>query len=192
MARAAIFIGFWLLPTYMSKLQITIAILSISALLAARSVLNELNGNILTDKAQVAFTFEASNVDGTFTGLTGNIVFNPNDLANASISGSVPVESITTGIGFRNWHLKREKHFDAEQFPLISYQSTSIKPKDKAYLMDGNMTMKGITKPVSFEFTYDNKAFEGTATLYASDFDISVKNQREDNKVSIRVYVPIK
>lgn len=146
---------------------------------------------VVTDKAKVAFVFESKDVDGTFSGLTGNVIFNPNDLSNASISGSVPVETIVTGIGFRNWHLQREKYFDEEQYPTISYQSTAITKSGDGYRMEGNMTMKGITKPLTFNFTYNDKVFDGTASLISSDFDISIANDREKNKVSIHVVVPV-
>lgn len=146
---------------------------------------------VVTDKAIVEFVFESKGVDGTFSGLTGNILFNPNNLENASISGSVPVETIVTGIGFRNWHLKREKYFNEEDYPLISYQSTNISKSGTGYQMEGNITMKGITKPLTFNFTHQNKVFEGYATLYSSDFDISISDEREKNKVTIHVVVPV-
>lgn len=146
---------------------------------------------VVSDKAVVEFVFESKGVDGTFSDLTGSIVFDPNNLENANISGSVPVETITTGIGFRNWHLKREKYFNEEQYSRISYQSTRITETDDGYQMDGNITMKGSTQPLTFYFTYNNLVFEGNATLYSSDFDISISNEREKNKVSIRVLVPV-
>lgn len=146
---------------------------------------------IKQEGVQVSFVFEDKNVDGTFSDFSGNIQFDPDNLAQSSISGSVPVETIVTGIGFRNWHLKREKYFNEEQYPRIKYESKQISRTEDGYKMTGNMTIKGTTKPVDFTFTYQDKVFKGNAILYSSDFGVSINKDREDNKVSIQVEVPV-
>src|SRR6478609_1115178 len=65
-------------------------------------------------------------VDGSFSGLTGTVLFDPEHLSHSSIEASVNAASINTGIELRNNHLKKEEYFNVEKFPRISMKSTSF------------------------------------------------------------------
>ena len=141
---------------------------------------------------KVRFNYVDKDVDGSLEGLQGDIKFDPNDLASSSISGSVDANTLSTGIGLRNWHLKGGSYFDTDEYPRMTYQSSSFEKTSTGYTMNGKLTIKDKTLDVPFNFTYQNKTFEGTATIYALDFDVSPTKKREDSKVVINVTIPVK
>ena len=141
---------------------------------------------------KVTFNYVDKDVDGSLSGLEGTIKFDPNDLAGSSISGSVDVNTLSTGIGLRNWHLKTGAYFNADDYPKMTYQSTGFQKTDDGYLMNGKLTIKDKTLDVPFNFTYSNKVFTGTAEIYALDYDVSPTKKREDSKVTIKVVIPVK
>jgi polyisoprenoid-binding protein YceI len=94
-------------------------------------------------------------VTGTFKGLKGAIVFDPHNLSACSFNVSVAVETINTGIGMRNNDLQKEKYFNRQKYPLITIKSQSIKKGtgNNGYVLLASLTMKGVTKTISFPFT---------------------------------------
>lgn len=148
--------------------------------------------NIDHNNVKVEFNYVDKDVDGSLSGLEGDITFDPNDLASSSISGSVDASTLSTGIGMRNWHLKGGSYFDVDDHPRMSYQSTSFEKTSTGYKMNGKLTIKGKSLDVSFNFTYKDKVFSGTATIYALDYDVSPTKKREESKVDIRVTIPVK
>ena len=105
-----------------------------------------------------SITFKIKNfglmVDGSFTGLAGTIVFNPNDLSNASLKAQINASSINTGIDMRDNHLKKEEFFDVNTFGTIRFASVKVeKVSDVKYTATGNLTIKKTTKEVKISFT---------------------------------------
>jgi polyisoprenoid-binding protein YceI len=93
-------------------------------------------------------------VEGSFSGLSGSVFFDKGDIAKSSVSVSVVSSSIKTGIGLRDRHLKKEEYLAVEKFPVISFVSKTISVQGKGtYLMVGYLTLKGVTKEVTFPFS---------------------------------------
>jgi polyisoprenoid-binding protein YceI len=122
-------------------------------------------------------------VRGRFTDFAGSIVGDPAKPEAATVEFTVKTASIDTANAKRDGHLKSADFFDAEKFPEISFKSTSIKStgKDK-YDVTGNLTMHGVTKPVTLQVTNlgtggtgkDQKfGFEASTTLNRKDFGIT-------------------
>ncbi|MEO7585524.1 MAG: YceI family protein [Ferruginibacter sp.] len=118
------------------------------------------------------------NVSGTFKGLKGTVLFDPANLAAATINASVDVSTINTGNNSRDNHLKKEEYFDAPKYAMIGFSSVKItnSAKPNSFFMEGKITIKGVTKKVSFPFTATPKAdgylFEGTFKLNRRDFAV--------------------
>jgi len=128
-----------------------------------------------------------STVTGTFTGLKGTIAFDPNDLAASSFRVSVAVETINSGIGMRDNHLKKDEYFDAQKYPLISIKSQSITrgAHDGAYIFSGTLTLKGITKSISFPFAAKpldgGYEFKGSFELNRLEYNVGPDNSIDKN-----------
>lgn len=96
-----------------------------------------------------------SNVTGSFQKFEGTIVSENDDFSGAKVSFSADIDTIFTGNDQRDGHLKSPDFFDAAQFPQLTFESTSFKKvSDDEYALEGNLTMKGTTKPVKLDVTY--------------------------------------
>jgi polyisoprenoid-binding protein YceI len=93
-----------------------------------------------------------SNVKGTFSGLTGTLTENTADPTRSTIEASIDVASISTGDAQRDGHLKSPDFFDGEKYPQMTFKSTRVERKgDGEYRVSGDLTIHGVTKPVTFE-----------------------------------------
>jgi polyisoprenoid-binding protein YceI len=130
-------------------------------------------------------------VTGTFKGA---IVFDPKNLSASSFNVSVSVKTINTGIGKRDNDLQKEKYFNQQKYPLITIKSQSIKKgagKDD-YVLLASLTMKGVTKTISFPFTAmpekGGYAFKGHFELNRMEFKVGPDNSIDKNiKVDLLV-----
>ena len=96
-----------------------------------------------------------SEVDGSFKIFDGNMVTTKDDFSDAKINFTVDVNSINTDNDSRDGHLKSDDFFNAEKFPNMSFVSTSFKKKSGAmYELVGNLTIRDVTKKVSFSVKY--------------------------------------
>ncbi|MGE4132207.1 MAG: YceI family protein [Bdellovibrionales bacterium] len=98
-----------------------------------------------------------SNVYGMFGSSEGHIVWNEAKPEKSSFEITTKADSITTLNEKRDKHLKGPDFFNTKQFPKIALKSKSIKRVGESkYQVEAALTMKGVTKPVSFEFTQYN------------------------------------
>lgn len=93
-----------------------------------------------------------SNVKGQFTGITGVLKFDENDVANASIEASIDATSINTRDAQRDAHLKSADFFDVEKFPALTFRSTRVEPTgDGELAVTGDLTIHGVSREVVFK-----------------------------------------
>lgn len=91
-----------------------------------------------------------TNVKGHFDAYDAHIAFEDN-LNEASFDFNAQVNSITTNNKDRDNHLKSADFFDVEQFPSLNFKSTGIKENGKKLEITGDLTIKGITKPITLK-----------------------------------------
>jgi len=109
------------------------------------------------DKGHTKFTFIAehhglSEVDGYFKKFDGKITAAKDDLSDAVFEVSIETASINTDLEMRDNHLKSEDMFNVEKFPAITFKSTKLtKVAGNKYKMDGNITIKGVIKPITLD-----------------------------------------
>jgi polyisoprenoid-binding protein YceI len=96
---------------------------------------------------------EISWVEGRFKDYTGTIRYDDKDITKSSVEFTAKVESIDTGVEARDKHLRSADFFEVEKYPEISFKSTSIERRGKDYVMHGELTLKGVTKPVFLPFS---------------------------------------
>ncbi|WP_221585693.1 YceI family protein [Microbacterium sp. G2-8] len=112
-------------------------------------------GTYVLDPAHSEVGFEVrhmmiSKVRGQFAVKEATITL-PENVLEASVAAKVEVASIDTGDDGRDAHLRGEDFFDAEKFPYMTFESTAVRADGDDVLVDGDLTIKGVTKPVTFE-----------------------------------------
>ena len=137
------------------------------------------------DLKEIRFIFQAKEVNGSIGDFQSSSVIKLDEIGESSFKGSVSVSSLKTGNFLRDWALKGRKYFDESQFPRILFESEKVIETTKGIEVNGQLTMKGITKPLTINFQIKDNMLSGKAYLYTSDYDISIKKKREDNKVEI-------
>jgi polyisoprenoid-binding protein YceI len=96
-----------------------------------------------------------SEVEGTFKMFDGNVASPASDFSNAKVNFTVDVASINTDDEKRDGHLKSDDFFNTEKFPKMSFTSTSFKKvKGNIYTLEGNLTIRDVTKKVKFAVVY--------------------------------------
>ena len=99
-----------------------------------------------------------SKVRGNFTDFSGTIEGNPEDLATAKVDFEVKLDSINTSNENRDNHLRSADFFEVEKYPKMTFTSTDIKEKgNNEYDLVGDLTIKGVTKEVSFDTVFEGK-----------------------------------
>jgi|SRR5579863_6963411 len=92
-----------------------------------------------------------SNVKGTFSGLSGTLTEHTVDSTLSSVEASVDISTVNTGDAQRDGHLKSADFFDVEKYPTMTFKSTTVERKaDDEYRVTGDLTIHGVTKPVTF------------------------------------------
>ena len=95
-----------------------------------------------------------SNIRGDFGAVTGTVEYDGKDLTKAKVNATIDVKSISTRVEKRDEHLKTDDFLDVANHPTMTFVSTSITPAAGGkYNMAGNLTIRGTTKPVTFELT---------------------------------------
>lgn len=96
-----------------------------------------------------------ANVSGNFTKFNVNAETEGDDFSKAKINFTADAASINTNNEQRDGHLKSPDFFDAEKFPQLKFESNSItKKSDDEYVMNGNLTIKDVTKPVALNLNF--------------------------------------
>jgi len=92
-----------------------------------------------------------SNVKGEFTKLSGTVKIDSADVTRSSVEVTADATSISTRELQRDGHLKSSDFFDVEHYPTLTFKSSRITRNDDGLELTGNLTIRGVTKSVSFE-----------------------------------------
>jgi polyisoprenoid-binding protein YceI len=137
----------------MKKLTL-IATIALSAALFAFTVVTSTSWTYDNNHAKVGFTVThlmVSDVEGYFKKATATLTSTKEDFTDAVVEVNIETSSVFTDNEKRDSHLQSADFFDAAQFPAITFKSTSFKKTKTAntYVVKGNLTMHGVTKPVT-------------------------------------------
>jgi len=115
-------------------------------------------GTWVLDPAHSEVTFSVrhmmiSKVRGTF-GVKSATLVAPENPLEAKVEASVDVTSIDTKDEGRDTHLRSADFFDTENFPSMEFVSTGARVQDGEFFVDGDLSIRGVTKPVSFAFEF--------------------------------------
>jgi polyisoprenoid-binding protein YceI len=121
---------------------------------------------------------------GRFNTFTGNFVYDENNPDKASVEVDIDVASIDSNHAERDKHLRGEDFLDVKKYPNARFESTSFKENgDGTAVMKGNLTLHGVTKPVTIEVEHIGhgpdpwggyrRGFEGTTRIALADYNIN-------------------
>ena len=123
-------------------------------------------------------------VRGSFNEFEGSGYFDAENPAGSHLQLTIQAASIDTRNADRDGHLKSNDFFDMETYPTITFVSTAVEPKGgEDYTVTGDLTIKGVTKPVTVDFEYSGSAvdpygntrigLEGKTTVNRKDWGVS-------------------
>ena len=123
-----------------------------------------------------------SDVDGNFKSFDGTMESSKADFSDAKITFTADVSSINTDNEMRDNHLKSDEFFNAAKFPQMKFVSTSFTPLgDNKYKLVGNLTIRDVTKSVTFDVKYGgtvaamggtHAGFKATTTIDRFDYNL--------------------
>jgi polyisoprenoid-binding protein YceI len=123
-----------------------------------------------------------SKIRGTFEAFTGAIVVAED--GTPSVTAEIAVDSLHTGNEQRDAHLKAADFFEADKYPTATFVSTGVRADGDTYVLDGDFTLKGITKPVSLTLEF-NGVNPGMGHGQVAGFEASVVLNRKDFGIDI-------
>ncbi|WP_030061030.1 MULTISPECIES: YceI family protein [Streptomyces] len=137
-----------------------------------------------------------TNVKGRFTEYEGKLHLDGDTPSNSSAELVIKVASVDTNQAQRDEHLRTGDFFSAETHPEIHFRSTSTEPLgDDSYRMAGDLTIKGVTRPVVLDLEYTGSAtdaygahrvgFEGKTVLDRTEFGLTYNAALETGGVLI-------
>jgi len=119
-----------------------------------------------------------SEIDGSFKNFDSKFTASKDDFSDAQITLVADVRSVSTEVEIRDNEL-REKWFETFKFPTMNFKSTSFrKVGDRDYKLTGNITIHGVTKPITFDVVYNGKAKNPFSQKYSHGFTITGKLDR--------------
>ncbi|NTY63282.1 YceI family protein [Mycolicibacterium sphagni] len=123
-----------------------------------------------------------SKVRGTFGAFSGAVTVAED--GTPSVTAEIDVASVHSGNEQRDAHLKAADFFDVEKYPTATFVSTSVTPDGDDYRLEGDLTLKGVTRPVSLALTFNGvnpgmghgavAGFEASVVLNRKDFGIDI------------------
>ena len=143
--------------------------------------------------------FGFSHPMGRFDRFDGDFRFDPADPTKSSVTVTIPVSSIDTGVAKLDAHLQTADFFDVANYPTATFKSTRVERAGEHGLeVTGDLTLHGVTKPVVLDVVINKigphpmagraaAGFDATATIKRSDFGISnyVPNVSDEIELSI-------
>lgn len=154
---------------------------------------------------QILFAYDHmgfSNNLGVISESTGTLTLDPKNPAAAKVSVEVPVTNLKTGVAKLDEHLMKPEFFDSAKFPKATFVSTAVKVQGSEAEISGNLTIKGITKPVTLDTEFygagkapammggkENVGFVATTTIKRSDFGMGYGVPMVGDAVELKIVV---
>ncbi|MCU1504312.1 MAG: polyisoprenoid-binding protein [Ilumatobacteraceae bacterium] len=153
-----------------------------------------------TSHTQVGFSIRhlgISTVHGLFTEYSGRATIGA-DLRSTNVELTAATRSVDTGNTWRDEHLVGEHFFESDRFPAITFRSVAIEAAGEAYRLLGDLTIKGITHPVTFDLEFSGTSvfpmdetlhagFLATTTIKRTAFDVGYGVPIASDDVVLRI-----
>jgi polyisoprenoid-binding protein YceI len=154
----------------------------------ATTVIEDISGDYTLDVAHSRLGFSArhamvTTVRGAFKDFEGTAHVDTATPANSKVELTIKAASIDTGVADRDGHLRSADFFEVEQHPEITFSSTNVERDGDDWTITGDLTIKGISQPITIEFASTGSArdpfgnlrigFEGHTTLSRKDWGLT-------------------
>ena len=146
-------------------------------------------GTYTIDPAHTRIGFVArhamvTKVRGAFNEFEGSVVLDGDNPANSTAKVTIKAESIDTRNAQRDEHLRNNDFLDVASYPEITFVSTGVRQTGETeFELTGDLTIKGVTNPVTIPFSYEGSAtdpfgnlrvgFEGSVTINRKDYGVT-------------------
>lgn len=150
------------------------------------------------DRSHSSVTFQirhfVSRVRGSFDDVKGTITADAESWQKGTVDVQIATSSIDTGNERRDTHLKSPDFFAADSFPVIGFRSTRIERRGDEARIHGNLTMRGVTRPVVLDGRFtglmksaqgDRVGFEASTTVNRMDFGVTYNRAMEGGGVML-------
>jgi len=155
---------------------------------APTTAVEDISGDYTIDPTHTRLGFSTrhamvTTVRGQFTEFSGTAHVDAANPANSTVSLTIQTASIDTGVADRDGHLKSADFFDADVNKEITFSSTKVERDGDDWVITGDLTIKGVTKPITIDFESNGSArdpfgnlrigFEGGTSINRKDWDLT-------------------
>jgi polyisoprenoid-binding protein YceI len=136
--------------------------------------------NIDPTHSEVTFTIRhlMTKVRGSFTEFSGSVQI-AEDLAGSTAHAEIKVASLDTRNADRDAHVRTADVLDVENHPTMTFNTTGVRAEDGEYYLDGDLTIKGVTRPVALKVEFNGVAEDpwgGTRAGFSAETTINRKD----------------
>jgi polyisoprenoid-binding protein YceI len=182
----------------LKRIALTAALVVASASAFAAPVTYKIDPNH-TDVVASWSHFGFSNPIAHFGQVDGSITYDPKNVGTSKVEVTIPLAGLNANVEKFNEHLRSADFFDAEKYPTITFKSTKVEAAgDKKLRVFGELTIKGVTKPVVLDTTINKigdhpmakraaAGFDATTTIKRSDFGVDKFAPNVSDNVTIRI-----
>lgn len=140
---------------------------------------------------------------GIFRRFSAELAFDEQRIEASSVAFHIDAASIDTALDIRDEHLRGADWFDVQSHPAITFSSTAVRPlADGQFFLDGNLTLRGITLPVSFNTTLIDRAvnpwtqgpvigFEATASISRAAYGMGAFPNALSDEVRLKIALEV-
>ena len=145
----------------------------IGSLLFCGQALSAAEWNMVSSTSSVSFSAiqQGSPFTGEFASFSARIQFDRSDPASGSVIGVVETGSVRTGDSERDRTLLDREWFDPRNHPESRFESQTIEATDTGFRANGQLTLKGVTQPVTMDFTFEDTG-SGTTAHFSGTFEL--------------------
>lgn len=184
--------------TFLQRLALAVVL----SLLTATAIAAPLTYRLDPNHTQVLARWEHfgfSHPSANFGQVEGTLVYDADDVAASSVKVRLPLSGLDTFVPALDEHLRGQDFFDAGHYPAITFDSTQVESAGAGKLkVTGDLTIKGVTKPVVLDVTLNKAAvqamtkrpaigFDATAAIKRSDFGIAQFVPNVSDEITLRI-----
>jgi polyisoprenoid-binding protein YceI len=130
-----------------------------------------------------------SNMIGLFTAMAGTFSFDPANIEASKVKVTIKTDSLSTQFGPRDADLKGADWFNVTEFPEMTFSGTNYSKIDEhSGTITGNLTLLGVTKPITLNVTFNRAALRPTDKKQAAGFSANGKIKRSE--FGMKTYIP--